>query len=76
MNKTAALRIVNMVLVFSFIVQVITVIIIFFKIKTNFSHLVFEVHEHNGIFMIMVVATHITLNWGWIKTNFLRNSKL
>ena len=72
MNKAGALRIVNAALFFSFVLQVITSIIILLRIKLPNAQLVFEVHEYNGIFMIMMVATHITLNWGWIKANFFK----
>ena len=72
MDKVGALRIVNAALFFSFVLQVITSIIILLRIKLPNAQLVFEVHEYNGIFMIMMVATHITLNWGWIKANFFK----
>ena len=72
MNKAAALRAVNTILFFSFILQALTSIIIFLKIKTPYTHSIFEVHEYNGIFMIMLAAAHITLNWGWIKANFFK----
>jgi len=72
MNKAAVLRIVNVVLFFSFILQAITSIIIFLKIKTPYMHSIFEIHEHNGLFMIIVAATHITLNRGWMRANFFK----
>jgi len=72
MNKVLALRIVNTVLVFSFILQAITVAIIFLKIRTSYNHIVFEIHEYNGLLIIAVVIAHVTLNWGWIKANLLR----
>jgi hypothetical protein len=73
MNKAGALRIVNTVLFFSFIMQIITSIIILLRIKVPHTQLIFEVHEYNGLFMIMVASTHIALNWGWIKANFFKN---
>ena len=72
MNKFVALRIVNMVLFFSFMLQVITSVIILLKIRLPYTQLVFEVHEYNGLLMIIAAATHITLNWGWIKANFFK----
>jgi hypothetical protein len=72
MNKAVALRIVNPILFFSFMIQVITSLIIVFKIKTHYTPLIFEIHEYNGLFMIMVVAAHLTLNWGWVKANFFK----
>lgn len=72
MNRAGALRIVNMILFFSFTIQVITSIIMLLRIKTPYAQLVFEIHEHNGLFMIVIVIAHITLNWGWIKANFFK----
>lgn len=72
MNKVGALRIVNVVLFFSFITQVITSIIILLRIKLHYTQLIFEIHEYNGLFMIIAAATHITLNWGWMKANFFK----
>lgn len=72
MNKFGALRIVNAALLLSFMLQVITSVIILLRIKVPHTQLIFEIHEYNGLFMIIVAATHITLNWGWIKANFFK----
>ncbi|MCX5679364.1 MAG: hypothetical protein NTZ95_01655 [Candidatus Omnitrophica bacterium] len=72
MNKPVVLRVVNTVLFFSFILQAITIAIIILKIRLPHMQLVFEVHEYNGLFMIIVAAIHITLNWGWIKASFFK----
>jgi len=72
MNKVMALRIVNTALFFSFVTQAITGVIIAFRIKTPNTPLVFEIHAHNGILMVIIAAMHITLNWGWIKANFFK----
>ncbi len=71
-NKAGALRIVNAVLFFSFVLQAITSIIIVLRIKTPRTQLIFEIHEYNGLFMIMMVVAHVALNWGWIKANFFK----
>ncbi len=72
MNKMSALRVVNTVLLFSFVLQVITGLIIFFRVRFPNNGLVFEIHEYNGLFLIIVAAMHIALNWGWIKANFFK----
>ena len=72
MNKALALRVVNTVLFFSFILQAVTVAIILLKIKIPYRELIFEVHQYNGLFMIVLVVMHITLNWGWVKANILK----
>ena len=75
MNKAVALRIVNMTLFFSFVTQVITSIIILLRIKIPHTQLTFEIHEYNGLFMLIIAVVHITLNWGWIKANFFKKIK-
>lgn len=72
MNKAVVLRIVNIALFFSFIIQTITASVMLFRINTPYLQLISEVHEYNGIFLIIAVITHIVLNWGWIKANFFK----
>ena len=72
MIKILTLRVVNIALLFSFILQAITSVIIVLKIRVPYRELVFETHEYNGIFMIIAAATHIVLNWGWMKANFFK----
>ena len=72
MDKIKMLRPVNALLLLAAIVQVFTIVIIFFRIKVPNSSLVFEIHEYNGLLMVLLIAVHITLNWGWIKANFLK----
>ncbi|MFH1189361.1 MAG: DUF4405 domain-containing protein [Candidatus Omnitrophota bacterium] len=74
MNKALALRIVNPILALSFVVQAVTGIIMLLRIKTPYTHLVFEAHEHNGLLMIALVTAHLTLNWGWITATFFKKS--
>ena len=76
MNKLLGLRVVNMALFFSFVLQVITSLIIFLKIRLSNTEAIFEVHEYNGLLMILLAATHITLNWGWIKANFFKKRQV
>jgi len=72
MIKVLALRVVNMALLFSFILQAVTSIVMLLKIKLPHLQLVFEVHEYNGLLMIIAASMHIALNWGWIKANFFK----
>ena len=72
MDKNKALRIMNPVLFLAFVVQVITILIMLLRIKVPHAHLVFEVHEYNGLLIAALVAAHITLNWGWVKANFFK----
>ena len=72
MNKVKLLRVVNILLFSSFAAQAITSIMIFFKLKIIRPAIIFEIHEYNGLLMIALAVTHITLNWGWIKANFFK----
>ena len=72
MNKIVALRVVNVALFLSFMTQAATAIIMLLRIKTHYTQLIFEIHEYNGIFMVIIAATHIALNWGWIRANFFK----
>jgi len=56
----------------SFLVQALTAIIIVLRIKVPHMQLVFEVHEYNGMLMIVAAAMHVVLNWGWLKANFFK----
>lgn len=70
MTEAKLLRMVNTILFISFAVQAVTAAIILFRLKTPFTHMVFEVHENNGMVLIALAITHITLNWGWVRANF------
>ena len=72
MNKQKWLRIVNPVLFLSLAVQAGTGGIIAFRLRTPFTQTVFEAHEHNGALLIALAVTHLTLNWGWVKANYLK----
>lgn len=75
MDKYKLMRIVNLILLFSFLLQCITSMIIFFRIKTPVRQMIFEIHEYNGLVMIMLAMMHVVLNWSWIKANYLTYRK-
>ena len=36
-------------------------------------HKLFSIlHKGSGIVLFIAVAIHVALNWGWVKTNFLK----
>jgi hypothetical protein len=59
MNRIKLLKIVNILLALSFLLQIST---LFYK---NF-----ELHETNGFILITLVFIHIILNFNWIKSTF------
>ena len=69
------LRYVNMPLALSFLIQAGTALIIISEIKLPNKDLLFAVHEYNGLALISLAATHIYLNWGWIRTTFFPAKK-
>ena len=75
MNKARLFKVVNAALILSAIVQFTTVVMIMAHIKAPNARMVFEIHEHNGIVMCVLIMMHVMLNWGWIKANFLKVHK-
>lgn len=72
MNKMKLLLPVNVVLFLSFLLQLITIIIIFFGIRTPSMQMVLEIHEYNGLLLVGLVILHLILNWNWVKANFFK----
>ena len=75
MKKSELLRYVNPPLAFSFLIQTGTALIIFSEIKLKSKALLFGVHEYNGLCLITLAATHIFLNWSWIRVTFFPAKK-
>lgn len=75
MNKLKLLKIINPLLLISFFLQVSTSLMMFFRIRTPYTLMVFNVHTYNGLVMISLAVLHIYLNWGWIKSNFFKTKK-
>ena len=68
LRKITALKIVNVMLLVSFILQAGSGIF-----HSKIPHEVYEwIHEWNGAFLIILVINHLVLNWSWMKTNFLK----
>jgi hypothetical protein len=62
------LKIVNSLLFISLLVQAITGLWLFW----SGSETIANIHKYNGLIFLALVATHITLNWNWIKTVLLK----
>lgn len=75
MNKTAMLKITNLILFISMLLQALTgtwLIFRFFTDKPKIFMGIVKFHEYNGIALVVLVIIHLTLNWGWIKAQFLK----
>jgi ABC-type nitrate/sulfonate/bicarbonate transport system permease component len=75
MNKSEMLRYVNLPLALSFIIQGLTGAIIALGLKLPIQELLFEVHEYNGLLLVLLGLFHIYLNWGWIRATFFPAKK-
>lgn len=75
MDKVKLLRIVNPILFISFMVQAATASVMVLHIRVPHLRSIMELHEYNGILMVILVAIHVTLNWGWIRANFFKKIK-
>ncbi|MBF0494385.1 MAG: hypothetical protein HQL28_04565 [Candidatus Omnitrophica bacterium] len=71
MNKMKLLKLVNLLLITSFLVQGATIIVMLFHIKFPHVQVVFKTHVNNGLVLVCLALTHITLNWSWIRTTYL-----
>ena len=71
MNKNKLLKVVNPVLAVSFIMEAVTGIMM---AAGKGSKTTFEIHKHNGVLLIILVAAHLYLNWDWIKASFFRKT--
>ncbi|MBI4845703.1 MAG: DUF4405 domain-containing protein [Candidatus Omnitrophica bacterium] len=69
MEKAKKLKIINIFLLISFLIQAISGMSLFFG---RITKIVNEIHENNGIALIILVVMHLLLNWNWIKVNFLK----
>ena len=65
------LKIVNSLLFISLVVQAVSGLWLFWKDSEFFAN----IHKYNGLLFLVLVATHIVLNWNWIKTVLLVKGK-
>lgn len=70
MNKNKLLKVINPILFVVLILQITTVILMLLEINFIKSLQVFVIHKYNGITLIILVLSHISLNWGWIKSSY------
>ena len=66
------LKIVNSLLFISLLVQAVSGLWLFW----SGSEIVANIHKYNGPLFLVLVATHIALNWNWIKTVLLKRESV
>ncbi|MFA5143918.1 MAG: DUF4405 domain-containing protein [Candidatus Omnitrophota bacterium] len=78
MNKTRLLKISNIFLFFSMLIQALTGLMLYlglFVTSPGLFKTIIEIHEYNGLLMTVLVLLHLVLNWGWIKAQFFKTGK-
>jgi len=78
MNKTDLLRPVNILLLISAAIEVMTGLALFFHLfisNGNIFEAIGDVHKYNGLVFVILAAAHIFLNWGWMKTQFFSKNR-
>jgi len=74
MNKPSLLKMVNPVLGIVFVIQAFTGI--FHDAVTEISYGAFKtIHGLGGYLLVILVVTHLYLNWSWIKNSFMKKIK-
>jgi hypothetical protein len=71
MNKIAWLKLINTLLLVSFLAQVASSLLLIFR----FSETAATFHKYNGLLFILLASLHIGLNWGWIRSVMFKRGK-
>lgn len=75
MNKTGVLKVSNILLFISMVIQVATGVILFFDLFVMRGKLFIffvSLHKYNGVVFTILMIEHLTLNWGWIKSQLFK----
>jgi hypothetical protein len=75
MDKTKMLQIVNPILFLVVMLQALSGLIFIFHLQVLPMAFVGEFHEYNGLVLVALALVHLALNWGWVKSNFLRKKQ-
>jgi len=71
MNKTQALKLVNILLALSVFFQIISGMIIS-EFRASF---LYSFHDANGWIVLLLSLLHVAYNWNWVKANFSPTKK-
>ena len=77
MNKIALLKVTNLFLFISMLIQLLTGIILFFDLfasKAKLFEMITRLHGYNGFILAVLIIIHLALNWGWIRSQFFKRS--
>ncbi|MBF0331835.1 MAG: hypothetical protein HQL17_07845 [Candidatus Omnitrophica bacterium] len=73
MNKVKLLKVLNVFLLVAFAVQTFTVLVMVLGLHLINPRYIGLIHKFNGLFLVAVAVTHIFLNWGWIRSTYLKD---
>ena len=71
MNKQSLLKLVNVLLGINLLCIVITIILRENLLIDYF----YSIHPFFGFGLLILICTHIVLNWNWIKSNYFKKKK-
>ena len=74
-NRATSLKVTNLFLFISILAQALTGAVLFFDLFTGRAKLfemIIKVHRYNGLILALLVACHLAMNWGWIKSQFFK----
>lgn len=69
MDRNAWLKLINTVLLVSLLTQAVTGALLFLNFDSRLAGLL---HTYNGLLLVALALTHLTLNWSWVRANFLK----
>lgn len=68
MTRAGWLKEANVAVFIAAVIQGVSGISLFF----HGPEILEEIHEYNGFLLLGLIAVHVALNWGWVKSNFLK----
>ena len=69
MKKADLLKVLNIILALDFLIIAGTALLRDFIIETGYYR---QFHAYPGFLLIVLVVTHLFLNWKWVKTTYFR----
>ena len=69
MKKADLLKVINIILALDFIIIAGTALSRNYIIETGYYR---QLHAYPGFLLIVLVATHLFLNWNWVKTAYFK----
>ena len=75
MNKPLVLKVTNVLLFAALIIQALTGLALAFHLlfsRPKLYEMMGEAHERVGFVFVALAVFHIYLNWGWVKSQFIK----